>query len=676
MNILIPVIVILVVLVVIFSASRRVIKETQMDQLSSGHFEILEIQVLKNAQEEKDYKSSSLAAENLFATLHGLLREEAHLQEHFSFEIVSNKAGGLRFYVAVPNSIMKYIEGQIYAQYPDAQIRVVQDYTPEINQENSPFEIATLSLSKKDFFPIKTFNDLEVDPLSSITSVMSQVDENETLAIQYLVKPIGDTWQPEGHTYVNNLRAGITKQSGQSILGTALKTTAKEFTGLASGVATGWLKYHEAVPEGGLAGKDAIKLTPVEELQITGIETKLTKMGFEIEVRALSISGHSQAKSESNLRLLLASYQQFTNANLNSFIYKITLNKNSLLNKLKQRIFEKDNSFILNTEELASIYHLPSKNIDTPNISWVYSRKTEPPAELPTKNCVYIGETLFRSHKTRFGLAEGDDRLRHMYVIGKSGTGKSTLFENMIAQDINNGFGVGLLDPHGETIEKVLDRIPDHRVEDVIYFDPSDTEKPIGLNLLQIDDPSQKNLLASGLVSAIKQHFDFSWGPRLEYMLNYAVLTLLEVPGATLLGITRLMEDDNYLKFILHFVKDPAVLKFWETEYKEIKGNQRLVTEAIAPIQNKVNRFLASSTIRNILGQKKSTIDIWNAMNNGKILLMNLSKGKIGADNANLLGALLVSRIQFYALQRAKIPYDKRNPFYLYVDEFQNFATG
>ena len=182
--------------------------------------------------------------------------------------------------------------------------------------------------------------------------------------------------------------------------------------------------------------------------------------------------------------------------------------------------------------------------------------------------------------------------------------------------------------------------------------------------------------MASALVSAIKHHFDYSWGPRLEYLLNYCILTLLEVPGTTMLAITRLLEDDNYRKYILHFVKDPVVIKFWEIEYKAMKGNQKLVTEAIAPIQNKVNRFLASTTIRNILGQRYSTIDMWNAMNEGKILLMNLSKGKIGEDNANLLGALMVSRIQFMALQRAKIQSNQRRPFYLYVDEFQNFATG
>jgi len=234
---------------------------------------------------------------------------------------------------------------------------------------------------------------------------------------------------------------------------------------------------------------------------------------------------------------------------------------------------------------------------------------------------------------------------------------------------------VGVVDPHGDLIEDILEHIPDDRIDDVVLVDPSDVERPVGLNILELDDPEQKNLMASALVSSMKQHF-WSWGPRLEYLLNYSVLTLLEVPGTSMLGITRLLSDMNYQKYILQQVSDPVVLDFWDEEYKAMRGNQRLITEAVAPIQNKINRFLASSTIRNILGQKKSTVDIWDIMNNEKILLLNLSKGKIGDDNANLLGALLVSRIQFMAMQRIKIPSQERKPFYLYVDEFQNFAGG
>ncbi|MBP7928075.1 ATP-binding protein [Patescibacteria group bacterium] len=671
-------ILILFIAFLIFAALKRFLKPSAKEAFNHGNFEILEIKVRKSDTTDNTFNQSALAAENLFASLHGLLREEQHLQEHFSFEIAADPQGGIKFYVAVPTSIAKFVEGQIYAQYPNAQITVVQDYMDKIDFQGTPYESNSLVLAKEDFFPFKSFRDFEVDPLSAISTVMSQTDVNEHIIMQFLARPVADGWQDRGYAYVKSIRDGTAVKKNQSFVKTMFSSVAKESVGIVGGILVGAFKYQEAVPvkPGGGGGEDrAPRLNPVQELQVRSIENKLSKMGFEVEVRAIVVSS-AAAVADSKLRHLAASFQQFSVNGLNNFLSRKVENKALFVEKFRKRSFEPENTYLLSNEELASVFHLPSNETDAPTISWVYSRKSEPPANLPTDKCVYIGETVFRSKKVKFGLAEGDDRLRHMYVIGKSGTGKSTLFESMLSQDIINGAGVGILDPHGETIDKILDRIPDNRVDDVVYFDPADTEMPIGLNLLQIDDPSQKNLLASGLVSAIKQHFDYSWGPRLEYLLNYAVLTLLEVPGTTMLGITRLLEDDNYQKFILHHVKDPVVLKFWEKEYKEFKGNQKLVTEAIAPIQNKVNRFLASSTIRNILGQKRSTLDLWDAMNSGKIVLMNLSKGKIGADNSNLLGALLVSRIQFYALQRATIPYDQRKPFYLYVDEFQNFATG
>lgn len=673
MNIAFIVIGIVLIGLGIYIASRRISILAKHEALSSKEFELLEIQILHGKDVSEDHTASSIAAENLFATLHGLLREDGNQQEHFSFEVVANKEGGLRFYIAVPESIIKYMEGQIYAQYPEAQINVVSDYASGMHFQNSSFEVATLKLTKENYFPLRTYKELEVDPLSAITSLMSQVTKGEEMLLQYLVKPIADTWQEEGHNYVEAVRDGTAKDPNSNLLKSTLKAAGTELVGIAAGVATGLFRYNEY--EEVRSSKTGIRLTATEDLQVRSIEEKLAKMGFEVEIRVISVAKDPNTAS-SNLRLLLSSFQQMSSAAMNSISSNVVVNKNSYIDKYKKRVLEPENAFILNTEELATVYHLPSKNLETPNISWVYSRKTEPPANLPTSNCVYLGETVFRSENTRFGLTEGDDRLRHMYVIGKSGTGKTTLFESMLSQDIVNGHGVGILDPHGETIERVIERIPDDRIEDVVYFDPSDTESPVGLNLMQIDNPSQKNLLASGLVSAIKQHFDYSWGPRLEYLLNYAVLTLLEVPGTTMLGITRLLEDQNYQNFILEQVSDPVVRRFWEEEWKSAKGNQRFVTEAIAPIQNKVNRFLASSTMRNILGQKRSTLDIEDAINTGKILLINLSKGKIGADNANLLGALIVSRIQFYALQRANIAPEDRIPFYLYVDEFQNFATG
>ncbi len=676
---IVPILIAIAILVVyvLSTAKRPEVKTKEID------FQVLEIKMPKNESDVKSDsgQSASLAAENMFASLHGLLNEDPDLQEHLSFEIASSK-DGIKFYVVAPASILSFVESQLYAQYPQAHISPVTDYVQKKFEDGENYEISSLSLAKESFFPIKTFRDLETESLSSLTSALSQIMQGEHIWLQFLAKPLPDIWQKDGLDYVNSVRNGtVNKPSGlSSILGRIVKAIVNELVLFIYTMVTQPLKgsstatSYSAKPDNKGTTLPP-RLSAMQDLQLKAVENKLSKMGYFAQVRIYSSSTTTE-RVMNNLRSVAASLKQFSTVNMNAFVSNNVHNKEEVLDLFKKRVMEADNSFILNIEELATIFHLPSSMVETPHISWIYSKKSEPPANLPVSDCCYIGETVYRSNRIKFGIKNDDDRLRHMYLIGKSGTGKSTLFETMISQDIQNGYGVGVLDPHGETIDRVLNYIPDNRIDDVIYFDPSDVEKPIGLNLLELDDPSQKNLMASALVSAIRQHFDYSWGPRLEYLLNYCILTLLEVEGTTLLGVTRLLEDDNYLRYILHQVKDPVVVKFWETEFKNMKGNQKLVTEAIAPIQNKVNRFLASTTIRNILGQRKSTINMWEAMNSGKIVLMNLSKGKIGADNANLLGALVVSRIQFMALQRAKIPYEQRRPFFLYVDEFQNFATG
>jgi len=647
-------------------------RKSKSHETKSG-FEILEIQIPKSIDDDhSEIQSAPLAAEQLFASIHGLLRADKSLQESFSFEMFSSQKG-IRFYAAVPSNVREFVESQIYAQYPTSHITVVPDYVNDVN-EGLNCDGANLVLSKRYIFPIKTFKDFEVDPLSAITSVLAGVTENEQIWFQLLIKPTPDVWQGEGYDYVTMIRTGVAPS--KSFLFDIPKAIFKELLGVFSDIVPNVLNPARNL-QGGLPapqfGKTSVSAG--QDLSLKAIENKLSKMGFEVVIRILSFS-QSTERASSNLRALVASMRQFSTSDLNSFTLNTARNKKDILDSYRKRELDDELSFILNIEEMASIFHLPSASVETPNIDWVFSKKSEPPANLPTEDCVLLGETTYRNQKIRFGLKNGDDRLRHMYLIGKTGTGKSSMFESMIAQDIKNGFGVGVLDPHGELIENVLEYIPDERINDVILFDPSDTARPVGFNMLEMEDSSQKNLMASGLVSAIKQHFDYSWGPRLEYLLNYSILTLLEVEGTTMLGITRLLEDENYQKYILHKVKDPVIIDFWEKEYKNMKGNQRLITEAVAPIQNKVNRFLSSTTIRNILGQRKSTVNLWDAMNSKKIILINLSKGKIGDDNANLLGALLVSRIQFTALQRVKIPSNDRVPFYLYVDEFQNFVTG
>ncbi len=288
------------------------------------------------------------------------------------------------------------------------------------------------------------------------------------------------------------------------------------------------------------------------------------------------------------------------------------------------------------------------------------------------KDVVYFGKTDFRNTNRLFGIKRRDRR-QHMYVIGKTGTGKSAMLNNLIVQDVANGEGLCVVDPHGELVEGLLQKIPEERVKDVIYFNPADPDFHIGFNVLELPDPKYKHLAASGLMSIFTKIWSGVWSARMEYILNNSILALLDTPGSTLLGITRLLVDKEYRQKIIANIKDPVVKAFWLNEYEEWKDQFR--NEAIAPIQNKVGQFLSTAMVRNIVGQAKSTIDIFDIMNSGKIFLVNVAKGRIGEDNSALLGAMLITKIQLAAMERVRVPEDERIDFYLYVDEFQNFAT-
>lgn len=293
--------------------------------------------------------------------------------------------------------------------------------------------------------------------------------------------------------------------------------------------------------------------------------------------------------------------------------------------------------------------------------------------ELPlNRELTYIGETTYRDKHTLFGIKR-KDRRQHMYILGKSGTGKSVLMFNMIIQNIINGDGVCVVDPHGELVEGVLSAIPPHRMKDVVYFNPADTEYHIGFNVLELIDPKYKHLVASGLMGIFTKIWANAWSARMEYILNNAILALLDTPGTTLLGIPRMLVDKDYRQKIISNLKDPVIKAFWVHEYEAWQDKFR--NEAIAPIQNKVGQFLSTSIIRNVVGQSKSTINIFDIMNEGKIFLVNVSKGRIGEDNSGLLGGMIITKIQLAAMERVRIPEDRRKDFYLYVDEFQNFVT-
>jgi CxxC-x17-CxxC domain-containing protein len=289
-----------------------------------------------------------------------------------------------------------------------------------------------------------------------------------------------------------------------------------------------------------------------------------------------------------------------------------------------------------------------------------------------SKDLTFIAKTNFRNAEQKFGIKRADRR-QHMYVIGKTGVGKTAFLKNMALQDINNGQGLAIIDPHGEFVEEVLDNIPPHRINDVVYFNPADMEFPVSFNIMDVPDPRYKHLIASGLIGIFTKIWANVWSARMEYILANCILALLDTPGTTLLGIPRMLVDRDYRQKIINNLKDPVVKSFWVNEYEEWESRYR--NEAIAPVQNKVGQFLNVSFVRNIVGQAKNTIDIDEIMNNQKILLVNVSKGRIGEDNAAILGAMIITKIQLAAMERVRIPEDERKDFYMYVDEFQNFAT-
>lgn len=610
--------------------------------------------------EKEDVENASTSAERMFSNLHGILNSAAgQSEEIINLEILSSKSG-IEFYVAVPDSIKSFVENQIYAQYKGAQIAVKEDYLAFFSLENSAAKLINLNVSKKEFFPIKTFMEFDVDPIASVTAALSEIKGNDKIVLQVSVLPLADGWQEEGHSYTEALKSGELNAPG--VFGQLMRALGKGFLNLVWG-------YPESE-----SGGSAKSLTSVEEKHIQLIDEKLSKMGFQSQIKIFVLS-EDESKLDGYLRSMLGSFRQYSSAHNNSLIQgSQSFTGEEAINQLKSRSLSSDEIYVLNTEELASIYHFPTGVVAAPNIAWTDSKKGEPPLNLPVEGDVnFFGTTNFRDKEVKFGIKNSEDRLRHMYFVGKTGAGKSTIFENMVIQDIIDGRGCGYIDPHGETIEKILSRIPKNRMEDVVLIDPSNTDRPPAINILECPDPAQKNLLASSVLSAFKLQFGYSWGPRLEYLLNFALLTLTEIEGTSLLGVTRLLTDKNYRKYILQKTSDPVVLKFWNEEFAELE--QSFGAEAVSPIQNKVGRLLSSTTLRNILGQRNSTVQFDEVMNKKKILLVNLSKGKIGDDNANLMGSLIVNRLTFYAMQRASMLEKDRVPFYLYVDEFQNFAT-
>ena len=615
-----------------------------------------------------------LAAEQLFASLHGILRDRKELkasggrQEHLSFEIASVN-GQIHFYVWVPKNLQSFVEGQIYSQYPSVQIyQADEDYTTHERQHQVVYS-AELTTTDSEFLPIKTFQSFEVDPLAGITGTLAKLESTgEELWIQILTRPIADDWHHYSGKWSSDLKQGKT-----SLFKTGSGGGGFQWIG-------GLLMALWRPPEQGDGSSGSgVTISERDKTRASEAEKKATKLGYQVKIR-LAYLGNSQSNAKLRMQALVGTFKQFNSTNLNGFkITKANFGK-EYLEKYRQRAFT-TYGFVLNIEELASVFHLPHTNVETPNIVWASAKTAEPPAKLPVvtgdiandEQISAFGVTNFRGINHQFGMLRSD-RSRHVYVIGQTGAGKSGLLELFALSDIFYGQGYAIVDPHGDFAMDNLRFIPGSRVEDVVFFNPADTEYPLGFNPLEVTDPNQKTNISSEVIGVLKRMFGESWGPRLEYILRYTILALLDRPDPTMLDITKMLTDKKFRKETLSYCKDTVVLQFWNVEFAS--WNDKFASEAVAPVLNKVGAFTANPVIRNIIGQPKSTFNIREIMDQGKILIVNLSKGLIGEDNAAILGAFMVTKIQLAAMSRSDIPdINDRKPFYLYVDEFQNFAT-
>jgi hypothetical protein len=614
---------------------------------------------------------SELAAEQLFASLHGILRDRDELklnkgtQEHLSFEVASVD-GQIRFYAWVPRTLRSFVEGQIYSQYPSVQIRVADEDYVAHESKHSVIYTSEITLIDSEVLPIKTFQNFEVDPLAGITGALAKLESTgEEVWIQILVRPIEDDWHKTSDRWIKSIKKG----GAASIFG--------DGGGLVW--LTGLLEALWKPPEAGQGATAVKELSERDKTRISEAEKKATKLGYQVKIRLVYL-GESTANAHLRMQAIVGTFKQFNSTNLNGFKMSDASFSTETLTKYNNREFN-DIGFILNIEELASVFHLPHTNVETPNVVWASSKTAEPPSKLPIitgnseidENISAFGMTNFRGVNHQFGMLRLD-RSRHVYIIGQTGSGKTGTLALLALSDIFHGHGYAIIDPHGDFAVDNMRFIPGSRLEDVVYFNPADTGFPLGFNPLEVTDPNQKTNISSEVIGVLKRMFGESWGPRLEYILRYTILALLDRPETTMLDITRMLTDKKFRENTLTYCTDAVVANFWKVEFAS--WNDKFVAEAISPVLNKVGAFTANPIIRNIIGQPKSTFDVRKIMDEGKILIVNLSKGLIGEDNASILGAFIVTKIQLASMSRSDIErIEDRRPFYLYVDEFQNFAT-
>ncbi len=580
-------------------------------------------------QGTKENKKLESRFQDLLVSLRNTITGERFSFEYFGYEQYTY------FFAVMEEKYKETIEGLIYATFPDAEIRETNDYTAWFDPQQHHFAGCELLLRERDVYPVKTYDTFEEDSMSRLSSVISKIESGEQVWVQIIVEPHDDSAL---YHFLRSIRFRLA----------ALKK---------------FFSIRDRLRKEGRRGIQAFRYEAAREKEKT--------KPFRVSIRCAYIS-RSFEEGRRKLEAVKNSFYHFNDSDINGFIGSRATNAPSFLRQYRERTHAM--TYILSAKESATLYHFPNTDY-VHHIVHVLARKSDPPQDLPREgegDVSVFGVTNYHNNFVRFGVRL-EDRRRHLYVVGKSGSGKSKLLELLIHEDMEKGRGVAVLDPHGDLVDCVLRYVPKHRVNDVVLFDPSDTENPIAFNPLEKVEEAYRMQLTIGFLDIFKKLFGDNWTYRLEHVLRYTTLALLDSPNTTVLSILKMLNDKNYRQKIVARIQDNVVKSFWVSEFAA--WSEKFDAEAITPLLNKVGQFVATNMIRNIIGQTVTRFNIREIIDNRKILLMKVSKGLLGEENSSLLGSMIITKMYQAAMSRADVPEEQRKDFYFYVDEFQNFAT-